>query len=230
MKRNLLIIEDDESIRKMLSMYFKGEGFNILEADNGEDAIKIFELEKIDMIFLDIMLPEIDGLRVCEYLRETSDVPIIMLTAKSQEEDKIRGFEYGADEYVTKPFSLKVLAAKTHAIIKRVEGSVSKSASIFDEGGLFVNFINGEVRINENKIELTRKEIDLLMLLIQNRGTVLSKELILDKVWGFDYDGDPRTVDTHIRRVRKKLDDKSNFIKTMKGRGYIFDVNLDAEE
>lgn len=230
MKRNLLIIEDDESIRKMLSMYFKGEGFNILEADNGEDAIKIFELEKIDMIFLDIMLPEVDGLRVCEYLRETSDVPIIMLTAKSQEEDKIRGFEYGADEYVTKPFSLKVLAAKTHAIIKRVEGNVSKSGSIFDEGGLFVNFINGEVRINENKIELTRKEFDLLMLLIQNRGTVLSKEIILDKVWGFDYDGDPRTVDTHIRRVRKKLDDKSNFIKTMKGRGYIFDVNLDAEE
>ena len=230
MKRNLLIIEDDESIRKMLSVDFRGEGFNILEADNGEEAIKIFELEKIDMIFLDIMLPEIDGLRVCEYLRETSDVPVIMLTAKSQEEDKIRGFEYGADEYVTKPFSLKVLAAKTHAIIKRVEGNVSKAGSVFNEGGLFVNLTNGEVRVNENKVELTRKEIDLLILLIQNKGIVLSKEVILDKVWGFDYEGDPRTVDTHIRRVRKKLNDKSNFIKTMKGRGYSFDVNIDTEK
>lgn len=230
MKRNLLIIEDDESIRKMLSVYFRGEGFNILEAENGEDAIKIFELEKIDMIFLDIMLPEIDGLRVCEYLRETSDVPVIMLTAKSQEEDKIRGFEYGADEYVTKPFSLKVLAAKAHAIIKRVEGNVSKTASIFDQEGLFVNLTSGEVSINKNKVELTRKELDLLILLMQNRGIVLSKEIILDKVWGFDYDGDPRTVDTHIRRLRKKLNDKSDFIKTVRGRGYSFDVNIDTEE
>lgn len=230
MNRNLLIVEDDFKIRKLLSVYFKGEGFNILEAEAGDDAITVFKNEKIDLVFLDIMLPEVDGLRVCEVIRETSDVPIIMLTAKSQEEDKLRGFEYGADEYVTKPFSLKVLAARAAAIMKRVEGKVSKNGSIYESNGLTVDIVKGEVKINQVSIELTRKEIDLLILLIQNKGIVLSKEQILDKVWGFDYDGDPRTVDTHIKRLREKLKDKRNMIKTIRGRGYSFNEDLFVSE
>lgn len=205
MKWNLLVVEDDSKIRKLLAVYFKGEGFNILEAETGDDAIRVFKNEKIDLVFLDIMLPEVDGLRVCEIIRETSDVPIIMLTAKSQEEDKLRGFEYGADEYVTKPFSLKVLAARASAIMNRVEGRVSKNGSLFESNGLSVDIARGEVKIDKIPVDLTRKEIDLLILLIQNKGIVLSKEQILDKVWGFDYDGDPRTVDTHVKRLREKL-------------------------
>ncbi|MEA4832738.1 MAG: response regulator transcription factor [Oscillospiraceae bacterium] len=222
MKKNLLIVEDDSKIRKLLSLYFTDEGFNILEAETGRDAIMIFKNEKIDLVFLDIMLPEIDGLRVCEILREKSDVPVIMLTAKSQEEDKLRGFEYGADEYVTKPFSLKVLAARAYALMKRVDGTVSKSNNIEEYAGLKINLASGEVFINDISIVLTRKENDLLIFLIQNKGIILSKEQILDKVWGFDYDGDPRTVDTHIKRLRDKLLDQKNLIQNVRNRGYCF--------
>lgn len=229
MWKNLLIVEDDPRIRKMISVYFKGAGFNILEAETGKDAINIFNNEKIDIVFLDIMLPEIDGLRVCEALREKSDVPVIMLTAKSQEEDKLRGFEYGADEYVTKPFSLKVLAARACALMKRIDGAVSKNRSIFKADGLTVDLASAEVKVNGIPVALTRKEIDLLMLLIQNKGIILSKEQILDKVWGFNYDGDPRTVDTHIKRLREKLHDEKRLIKTMRGRGYSFKVDLSYE-
>lgn len=236
MKKNLLIVEDDAKIRKMLSLYFTDEGFNILEAETGQDAIMIFKNEKIDLVFLDVMLPEVDGLRVCEILRENSDVPVIMLTAKSQEEDKLRGFEYGADEYVTKPFSLKVLAARAYALMKRVDGTVSKSNSIVEYSGLKVNLASGEVFINDNPIVLTRKENDLLTLLIQNNGIILSKKQILDKVWGFDYDGDPRTVDTHIKRLREKLLEKKDLIQNVRSRGYCFAlkdqkfVNLGASD
>lgn len=226
MKNNLLIVEDDFKIRKMLSVYFVGEGFNILEAENGDDALRIFNTEKIDLVFLDIMLPEVDGLKVCENIRLNSDVPIIMLTAKSQEEDKLRGFEYGADEYVTKPFSLKVLAARAAAMMKRAQGRVSKGCSIFEFDGLYIDFASSEVKIDGVHIDLTKKEIDLLVMLVQNKGIVLSKSQILDKVWGFDYDGDPRTVDTHIKRLREKIKDKRDFIKTVRGRGYTFNTEV----
>jgi len=222
MKKNLLIVEDDTKIRKMLTIYFTDEGYNILEAETGQDAILIFKNEKIDLVFLDIMLPEVDGLRVCEVLRENSDVPVIMLTAKSQEEDKLRGFEYGADEYVTKPFSLKVLAARANALMKRADGMVSKSTNVVEYAGLKVNLASDEVFINNTPIVLTRKENDLLLLLIQNKGIILSKEQILDKVWGFDYVGDPRTVDTHIKRLREKLLDQKDLIQTVRSRGYCF--------
>ena len=222
MKKNLLIVEDDAKIRKMLTIYFSDEGFNILEAETGQDAIVIFKNEKVDLVFLDIMLPEVDGLRVCEVLRENSDVPVIMLTAKSQEEDKLRGCEYGADEYVTKPFSLKVLAARANALMKRVDGMVSKSTNIVEYAGLKVNLSSGEVFINNTPIALTRKENDLLFLLIQNKGIILSKEQILDKVWGFEYDGDPRTVDTHIKRLREKLLDQKDLIQNVRSHGYCF--------
>lgn len=222
MKKNLLIVEDDAQIRKMLSLYFVGEGYNILEAENGQDAISIFRCEQVDMVFLDLMLPEMDGLRVCEVLREYSDVPVIMLTARSQEEDKLKGFEYGADEYVTKPFSLKVLAARAQALMKRVEGNVSRASGELCFGNMSVNMASGEVKVDGSGVALTKKEHDLLFLLVQNRGIVLSKEQILDRVWGFDYEGDPRTVDTHMKRLREKLQEAKNRIQTVRGRGYCF--------
>lgn len=223
LKKNLLIVEDDEEIRTMMRLYFAPE-YNILEAENGDEALHIFALEKIDLVFLDIMLPGLDGLHVCEKLREHSDVGVIMITAKSQEEDKLRGFSYGADEYVTKPFSLKVLAARADSLIKRMEGSVSKSSDTLTFGGLSVDRKNGTVKADGATVALTKKEYDLLLLLILNQNIILSKDFLLDRVWGFDYDGDPRTVDTCISRLRKKLADQKHLIQTVPGRGYCFSV------
>lgn len=221
-RKNLLIVEDDAQIRKMLSLYFGGGKYNILEAESGSDAIAILRTEKIDMVFLDLMLPEIDGLRVCELVREKSDVPIIMLTAKSQEEDKLRGFFYGADEYVTKPFSLKVLEARADALLKRTEGKVSRQSQIEEFSGLRIDHNSGEVMLDGEQIRLTLKEHDLLFLLVKNKGITLSKDQILDRVWGFEYEGDPRTVDTTIKRLREKLRGHKELIQTIRGMGYQF--------
>lgn len=221
MKRNLLIVEDDPKIRKMMALYFQ-EKFNVLEAESGTDAITIFRAEQIDIVFLDLMLPEVDGLRVCEVLRERSDVPVIMLTAKSQEEDKLRGYACGADEYVTKPFSLKVLEARAEALLRRKDGVVSRQSRIDEFSGFRIDLETGELTLDGVAISLTRKENDLLLLLVRNRGQILSKERILDSVWGFDYDGDPRTVDTTVKRVREKLGKRKELIQTVRGRGYRF--------
>ncbi len=229
MKNNLLIIEDDKKIRRMIKIYFQDKNYNCLEAEDGASALMIFQTEKVDIVFLDIMIPELDGLKVCSIIRETSDVPIIMLTAKSQEEDKIRGFEYGADEYVTKPFSLKVLAARAEAMLKRVNGEISKKSSVFQIGGLKVNKLTNQVTIDGININLTKKEYDLLQLLIQNKGLILSKQQILDRVWGYEYDGDPRTVDTHMKRLREKLKIYKNVIKTSRGRGYFLEEKWPEE-
>jgi DNA-binding response OmpR family regulator len=222
MNRNLLIIEDDPDIRKLIAMYFRRENFRIFEAENGEDGIRTLDGEKIQLIILDIMLSGMDGFAVCEYIRKNNDVPIIMLTARTQEEDKLRGYEFGADEYVTKPFSPKVLVAGAKALLSRIEGKPN-GGDVFSCDGLIVNQKNGKVMIDEEKIELTRKEFDLLTYLMQNKGLILSKESILNHVWGYDYYGDPRTLDTHINRLREKLKDKSRLIKTVRGRGYCFE-------
>lgn len=204
-----------------MALYFQ-EKFNVLEAESGTDAITIFRAEQIDIVFLDLMLPEVDGLRVCEVLRERSDVPIIMLTAKSQEEDKLRGYACGADEYVTKPFSLKVLEARAEALLRRKDGVVSRQSRIDEFSGFRIDLETGELTLDGAAISLTRKENDLLLLLVRNRGQILSKERILDSVWGFDYDGDPRTVDTTVKRVREKLGKRKELIQTVRGRGYRF--------
>lgn len=223
MNRNLLIVEDDEGIRNLIVMYFQNDGFNTYEAADGESAISLFETYPMDIVILDIMIPKIDGFKVCRFIRSKSDVPVIMLTAKSQEEDKLKGFEYGTDEYVTKPFSLKVLVARANAMLKRTEGKIAKDGSLFSSGNLTVDYHLGRVTVSGREVCLTHKEFDLLDLFIQNKGMILPKSTILDKVWGYDYDGDPRTLDTHIRRLREKLgDDKKVLIKTTKGRGYSF--------
>lgn len=224
MNKNILLVEDESGIRNLIKMYLRDEDFNVLEAEDGEEALKLFRAYKIDFVILDIMLPQLDGLKVCEYIRTSSDVPIIMLTAKTQEEDKLRGFEYGTDEYVTKPFSPKVLVARIKALLNRVEGKVSRGNSIFAVDGLTVNYITGKITVDNMDVALTHKEFALLVFLIQNRGIILSKDSILNSVWGYDYYGDPRTVDTHIRRLREKLKARNTYIVTARGRGYSFEV------
>ena len=221
MKRNLLIVEDDPKIRKMMALYFQAK-YTILEAETGGDAITLFRTEQVDLVFLDLMLPEVDGLRVCEVLRERSDVPVIMLTARAQEEDKLRGYASGADEYVTKPFSLKVLEARAEALLRRTDGTVSQSSRVEEFPGLRIDLDSGALVVEGTPVTLTRKENDLLLLLVRNREQILSKERILDLVWGFDYDGDPRTVDTTIKRLREKLGNQKDCIQTVRGRGYRF--------
>jgi DNA-binding response OmpR family regulator len=222
MLKSLLIIEDDPDIRKLISIYFQRDGFKIFEAGSGEEGIRTLDDEIVQLVILDIMLPGMDGFTVCEHIRKNTDVPIIMLTARAQEEDKLRGYKYGADEYVTKPFSPKVLVAGAKALLKRIEGKTNDRDVLFCNG-LTVNQTTGQVSIDENIIELTRKEFDLLTYLMQNQGLILSKESILNHVWGYDYYGDPRTLDTHINRLREKLGEKSCLIKTMRGRGYCFE-------
>jgi DNA-binding response OmpR family regulator len=225
MFKNLLIVEDDKGIRNLISMYFRKEAFNIYEAEDGEEALEIFKTEQFDLIILDIMIPYIDGFQVCQHIRKNSNVPIIMLTAKSHESDILQGFDDGTDEYVTKPFSPKVLVAKAKAILGRVSSTNDNvNSNIFFIDGLTVNFHSGIILVDDLEITLTHKEYELLKLLIQNNGIILSKEIILDKIWGYDYFGDPRTVDTHIRRLREKLGNQSHFILTVRGRGYKFDA------
>lgn len=221
MKRNLLIVEDDPKIRRMLVMYFENK-YNILEAESGTEAISIFRMEQIDMVFLDVMLPELDGLHVCEVFRERSDVPVIMLTAKSQEDDKLRGYASGVDEYVTKPFSLKVLDARAEALLRRKEGLVSRNSRTEEFSGFQIDMDSGKMTLDGILVDFTPKENDLIMLLVRNQGQILSKEQILDRVWGFEYEGDPRTVDTTIKRIRKKLGSRKELVQTIRGRGYRF--------
>ncbi|WFD11191.1 response regulator [Tepidibacter hydrothermalis] len=224
MQKNVLLVEDEDRIREIVSDYFKFEGFNIYEVENGRDAMVVFEENKIDLIILDIMIPKLDGWSVCKRIRNVSDVPIIMLTARSEEDDKLMGFELGADDYVTKPFSPKVLVARAKMLLKRAQGTVSET-SILNIGCIEINKLSRSVKIDSEIMDLAPKEYDLLIYMIENKGIVLSRENILNKVWGYDYFGELRTVDTHIKKLRKKLKDKSSYIRTIIRAGYIFEVD-----
>lgn len=219
-----MIIEDEFRMRKLLKDYFKKEGFEVIEAKDGKEAMEIFKTENPDLIILDIMMPHIDGFTLCKYIREISAVPIIFLTAKSEDEDKLLGFKLGADEYVTKPFSPKVLVARCKSLLKRVNGTIGATANNISINGLVINTPSREVTIDDEEIFLSPKEFDLLMYMIKNKGLVLTRDMILDNVWGMDYFGDLRTVDTHIKRLREKLKHKSNLISTVRGLGYKFEV------
>ncbi len=220
----IMIIEDEFRMRKLLKDYFKKEGFEVIEAEDGKEAMEIFKTENPDLIILDIMMPHIDGFTLCKYIREISAVPIIFLTAKSEDEDKLLGFKLGADEYVTKPFSPKVLVARCKSLLKRVNGTIGTTANNISINGLVINTPSREVTIDDEEIFLSPKEFDLLMYMIKNKGLVLTRDMILDNVWGMDYFGDLRTVDTHIKRLREKLKHKSNLISTVRGLGYKFEV------
>lgn len=222
MFKTLLIVEDEFRIRLLLKDYFIREDFNILEASNGKEAIEIFSKNKVDLVVLDIMMPELDGFEVCKIIREASSTPIIMLTAREEEDDKLLGYNLGADDYITKPFSPKVLVAKVKALLKRTDSH--KDTSILEFNGLTINKLSHEVLVNNNAINLSPKEYDLLIYLSSNEGIALSRDQILDNVWGIDYYGDTRTVDTNIKRLREKLLNKSDYITTVRGSGYKFEV------
>lgn len=222
MRKSILIVEDELRIRFLLRDYLMKEDFNVLEASNGEEGLFIFSAQKIDLILLDIMMPVMDGITMLEKLREVSTVPVILLTAKGEEEDKLQGYDYGADDYVTKPFSPKVLIAKVKALLKRTREDIDSSFQNFN--GLTINKLSHEVKIYGKEVVLSPKEYELLIYLVTNEGIALTRDNILDNVWGLDYYGDIRTVDTNVKRLREKLLDKANYIVTVRGSGYKFEA------
>lgn len=222
MRKSILIVEDELRIRFLLRDYLLKEDFNVFEASNGEEGLYMFSTQKIDLVLLDIMMPIMDGLTMLEKLREVSTVPVILLTAKGEEEDKLQGYDYGADDYMTKPFSPKIVIAKVKALLKRTREDLDSSSQDFN--GLTINKLSHEVKIDGKEVILSPKEYELLIYLITNEGIALSRDNILDNVWGVDYYGDIRTVDTNVKRLREKLLDKANYIITVRGSGYKFEV------
>lgn len=222
MKKTILVIEDEFRIRFLLRDYFLTEDFQVIEASDGDEGLKLFSENIVDLVVLDVMMPKVDGITVLETIRNTSEIPVILLTAKGQEEDKLFGYEMGADDYITKPFSPKVLVAKVKALLKRTTEVSNSSAK--DYNGLIINKLSHEVRLNEEILSLSPKEFELLTYLSDNEGISLSRDNILDNVWGLDYYGDIRTVDTNVKRLREKLCDKASYIVTVRGSGYKFDA------
>ncbi|SHK52031.1 DNA-binding response regulator, OmpR family, contains REC and winged-helix (wHTH) domain [Hathewaya proteolytica DSM 3090] len=223
MNKTVMLVEDEFRMRILLRDYFKKEQFEVIEAEDGEKALNLFLHSQPDVIIMDIMMPKLDGFSLCRAIREKSTVPIIILTAKSQEEDKLLGYELGADEYVTKPFSPKVLIARTIALLKRANGTLGSENSI-SVGSLKINIPSREVSIKEDLIQLSTKEFNLLLYMVKNKNIVLTRDMLLDNVWGYDYEGDYRTVDTSIKRLREKLGACSQYIHTIRGLGYKFYV------
>lgn len=223
----VLIVDDEEHIVELLQFNLVNAGYKVITANNGLDALKKVKENKPDLLLLDLMLPGMDGLDVCKEIKrdkETSKTSIIMLTAKSEELDKILGLELGADDYITKPFSIRELLARVKAVLRR-SSSDEISEEIYEIGRLKVDFERHEVLINNEKVELTLKEFELLEILIKNKGKILRRETLFDKVWGYEYIGETRTVDVHIRYLRKKVEDDDKnpkFIETIRGVGYRF--------
>lgn len=225
LKRSILLVEDDMLMREFISDYFKKEQWEVYEAENGRIALETFEQTSVDLVVLDIMMPEMDGWSVCRRIRDKSDVPIIIITARAEDDDHVLGFELGADEYVTKPFSPRVLLARATALMKRTEGTIGREGDLLIYGDLSVNRNAHAVSVAGNAINLSPKEYDLLVFLIKHYGKVLSREYILDAVWGYDYFGDLRTVDTHIKKLRAKLGDEGRYICTVIRSGYKFEMD-----
>ena len=217
--KTILIADDELRIRKLVADFLLREGYLVLEADNGKTALAMLAKEKIDLVILDVMMPEQDGLSVCREIRKTSSVPVIMLTARGEEIDQLFAFELGADEYVTKPFSPKILTARVNALFRRLENESSVVSN-----GLNIDTVSRQVSIDLQTVDLSPKEYELLAFLVENRGKALSRQQILNQVWNYDYFGDLRTVDTHINRLRTKLGEKSSLVQTIRGYGYRFEV------
>ena len=219
MPAKILIVEDEGRLREVLRDYFHSKGEHPVEAADGREALKLLEEQDFDAVLLDIMMPGLNGLSVCRAVRKDNDVPIIFLTALSDEEDKLWGYELGADDYVTKPFTMSVLYAKTMALIKRNRRNVL-AGNRMEAGGITVELSSGRVQAGKKEISLTPKEYALLCCLMQNKNLVMSREQLLVKCWGYDYEGEDRAVDTHIKRLREKLGDHAGCIKTVIKAGY----------
>lgn len=224
MSKTVLIVDDEERIRFLIEAYLKKEDLNVFQAENGKEALKIFKENTVDLVVLDIMMPIMDGWSTCREIRKISNVPVIMLTAKSEDEDQLLGFKLGTDSYVTKPFSTKVLVAKIKALLKRAYPDECDNSDEKAYDGVYVNEQYHEAKVNDKEIYLSPKEFELLCYFVKNKDIVLSREKILDAIWGLDYYGDLRTVDTHIKRLREKLGEKSYLIATVRGTGYKFEV------
>lgn len=229
-QEKILVVDDESHIVELISYNLNSAGYKVVTANNGLDAVKIAIEEKPALILLDLMIPGMDGFDVCKEIRgnkELKGTSIIMLTAKGEEFDKILGLELGADDYITKPFSVRELLARVKAVLRRV-GTMKQENEVFKVGSLKVNFERREVLINDSKVDLTLKEFELLDILIKNRGKILTRNTLLDKIWGYEYIGETRTVDVHIRYIRKKIeeDDKNpKLIETIRGVGYRFNSN-----
>lgn len=212
---NVLIVDDEELIRKVIKEYLLLEGYNVYEAENGIDSIDKCKNNKIDLVIMDIMMPKMDGYTACKEIKKFMDIPFIMLSARSEEYDKLIGFEMGIDDYVTKPFSPKELVARVKAVLKR-----NKQTENYKIAGIEIDDLAHVVYVDNEKIELTPKEYDLLKYLIENKNIALSRENLLSSIWGYDFYGDDRTVDTHIKTLRASLGRYRDLIKTVRGMGY----------
>lgn len=224
MNRNVLIVEDEQKIRDIIVDYFSSDGYMTFEAKDGIEALDVFEKESIDIVILDIMMPNLDGWSTCRRIRKKSDVIIIILTAREDEEDKLLGFELGADEYVTKPFSPKVLVARANTLIRRIHHKNTKEKTFVEKLGLKIDIEGRRVTIDDTDADLPLKEFDLLVYLVRNEGIVLTRDQILNTVWGYDFYGDTRVVDTTIKNIRKKTGQYGRFIHTIFRVGYKFEV------
>lgn len=220
----VLIIEDEDKMRELMKIAFKKESIETFEAMDGKQGLNMFKANQVDIVILDIMLPEIDGWTVCREIRRSSNVPIILLTARGEEFDKLFGFELGADDYIVKPFSPKELIARIKALLRRTENRNSDTSSNLELGEITINRLSREVTIDNQTIILTNKEYELLYFLATNPKIVFNREQLLLKVWGYEQYGDPRTVDTHIKKLREKLGSHSNYISTIWGVGYKLEV------
>ena len=218
----ILVVDDESRMRKLVKDFLSKKNFEVLEAENGEQAVDIFFEEKdIALILLDVMMPKMDGWQVCREIRQYSKVPIIMLTAKAEENDELLGFKLGVDEYISKPFSPKILVARVEAILRR---TTSREGEIIEIGGITIDRTAHEVKVDGKNIELSYKEFELLTYFVENQGVALSRERILNHVWNYDYFGDARTIDTHVKKLRSKLGEKGEYIKTIWGMGYKFEA------
>lgn len=219
----VLMVDDEARMRKLVKDFLAIKGYRVIEAEDGEQAVDIFFKEKdIGLVILDVMMPKMDGWEVCRTLRRYSQVPIIMLTARSEERDELLGFELGVDEYISKPFSPKILVARIEAILRRGNAGTGE---ILEAAGIRVDKDAHEASVDGQPVDLSNKEFELLIYFMENQGMALSREKILNNVWNYGYFGDARTIDTHVKKLRSKLGEKGEFIKTIWGMGYKFEVN-----
>ena len=219
----VLVVDDEARMRKLVRDFLTVKGFLVVEAGDGEEAIDIFfEQKDIALILLDVMMPKMDGWEVCRTIRKYSQVPIIMLTARGEEQDELQGFSLGVDEYISKPFSPKILVARVEAILSR---SSTMSQEVIDVGGIHIDKSAHQVLVDGKNVDLSYKEFELITYFAENQGIALSREKILNNVWNYDYFGDARTIDTHVKKLRSKLGDKGDYIKTIWGMGYKFEVD-----
>ena len=223
MNNYILIVDDESRMRKLIKDFLVAKGYNILEAEDGEKALQIFEenQEKIQLILLDVMMPKLDGWSVLRQIRQKSKVPIMMLTARGEEQDELFGFELGVDEYISKPFSPKILVARVEAILKRVYGDTKQ---IKDYDGITIDQEGRTVKVDGKPVDLSLREYELLKYLLDNENIALSRDKILNNVWNYDYYGDSRTIDSHIKKIRHKLGKKGKYIETIRGIGYKFEI------